>query len=105
MSQVLNRLCKKGLTVNRRKSSFFQEEIEYLGYLLTPKKTPTTTKKSGGDTASLIPKNRRQLRRFLGMVNYYRDMQKRCSHILAPFSKLAGSTTKWQWTAIEQKGI
>ena len=39
------------------------------------------------------------------MVNYYRDMWKRCSHILAPLSKLAGSTTKWQWTTIEQKAF
>ena len=53
----------------------------------------------------LPPKNRRQLRRFLGMVNYYRDMWKRRSHILAPLSKLAGSSTKWQWTSKEQKAF
>ena len=37
MSEVLKRLCQKGFAVNLRKSFFFKEEIEYLGYLLTPK--------------------------------------------------------------------
>ena len=39
------------------------------------------------------------------MVNYYCDMWKRYSHILAPLIKLTGRTTKWQWTVIEQKAF
>ena len=44
------------------------------------------------------PKTKRQLRRFIGMVNYYRDMWKRRSHNLAPLTTLSGKTVKWKWT-------
>ena len=37
ISQVLERLKNKGFAVNLRKSFFLKKEIEYLGYLLTPK--------------------------------------------------------------------
>ena len=51
------------------------------------------------------PKTKRELRRFIGIVNYYRDMWIRRSDILAPLSKLTSKTVKWQWTEVEQKAF
>ena len=51
------------------------------------------------------PKNRKELRRFIGLVNYYRDMWIRRSHILAPLSKLTSKTVKWKWTDVERKAF
>ena len=41
---------------------------------------------------------------FLGMINFYRDMWPRRSHILAPLNKLAGikSNKQWVWEEIHQ---
>ena len=46
------------------------------------------------------PSNATELRTFLGMIMYYRDMWPRRSHILAPFTNLAGlpKKTKLEWT-------
>ena len=44
------------------------------------------------------PTTKRQLRRFLGMVNYYRDMWKQRSHILAPLTALSSKVVPWKWT-------
>ena len=48
------------------------------------------------------PKNRRELRKFIGIVNYYRDMWIRRSHVLAPLAALTSKTTKWHWGEREQ---
>ena len=52
----------------------------------------------------LAPTNQRQLKMFLGMINFYRDLWPRQSHILAPLNKLAWTKSKkdWKWTEIEQ---
>ena len=63
-----------GLKVCVAKSSFCQTELEYLGYWVTRKGIQPLTKKVKAILEIQSPKNVRQLRRFLGMVNYYRDM-------------------------------
>ena len=37
-----------------------------------------------------LPNNVKELRHFLGMVQYYRDMWARCSEMLAPLTDLVG---------------
>ena len=74
---VFSRLHKMGMKVNLLKTEFFKDKLKYLGYLLTPKGIKPLPKKVEAIRCILPPKNRRQLRRFLGMINYYRDMCKR----------------------------
>ena len=39
------------------------------------------------------------------MVNYYRDMWIRRSHVLAPLAALTSKTAKWQWGTDEQEAF
>ena len=49
------------------------------------------------------PKNTKQLKRFLGMINFYRDVYKQRSHILAPLSRLSSASKQnWKWGEVEQ---
>jgi hypothetical protein len=43
------------------------------------------------------PQNRRELRSFIGIINYYRDMWVRRSHILNPLASLTSNKAKWSW--------
>ncbi len=51
------------------------------------------------------PSTKRQLRRFLGMINYYRDMWRRRSHILAPLTAMCSAKAKFIWHDKEQKAF
>jgi len=51
------------------------------------------------------PKNRKELRSFIGVVNCYRDMWIRRSHVLAPLAALTSKTTKWKWEPQHQKAF
>jgi hypothetical protein len=90
LRRVLIRLRDAGLTVNARKSSFCAVETEYLGYVLSKDGIKPQQKKVQAILALTPPQNIKQLRRFLGMVQYYRDIWARRSEILAPLTNLVG---------------
>eukprot|EP00957_Ditylum_brightwellii_P140634 10713573-Ditylum_brightwellii.AAC.1 len=48
------------------------------------------------------PTTTKQLRSFIGIINYYRDMWKGCAGLLAPLSKLLSNTAKWKWTDVHR---
>jgi RNase H-like domain found in reverse transcriptase len=102
---VFNRLKQAGLKVNAKKSFFMKSELEYLGYWISKQGVSPTTKKVNAITNIATPTNKKELRLFIGMVNYYRDMWVRQSHILAPLAALTSKTAKWQWGEEEQKAF
>ena len=48
-------------------------------------------------------KNGRDLRSFIGMINYYHDMWKNRLELLAPLTLLTSTESKWDWIAKHQK--
>jgi hypothetical protein len=115
LGEVLRRLREAGLKVNAAKSFFCTHEIEYLGYILTRGGIKPQQKKVQAILALNPPNNVKELRHFLGMVQYYRDMWAKRSEMLAPLSDLVGEcgetkTTRknkvkkkpWHWDSIHQ---
>ena len=88
LEQVLSRLQEKGLKVNLTKSKLCQTELEYLGYWITRKGIQPLTKKVEAILAIAQPKTKKQLRSFIGMVNFYRDVWPKRSELLAPLTTM-----------------
>ena len=105
LGQVLAKLRQAGLKVNVKKSFFAKDELEYLGYWITRSGVKPTSKKVNAITNMAPPKTKKELRAFIGMVNYYRDMWLRRSHVLAPLAALTSKTAKWKWGSEEQKAF
>jgi hypothetical protein len=115
METVLTRLRDTGLKVNAAKSLFCAHKIEYHSYILTREGIKPQPKKVQAILALNLPNNIKELRHFLGMVQFYRDMWARRSKMLAPLTDLVGEcggtkTTKmnktkkkpWRWDPIHQ---
>eukprot|EP00804_Cyclotella_cryptica_P010145 CCRYP_020328-RA/>CCRYP_020328-RA protein AED:0.13 eAED:0.17 QI:0/-1/0/1/-1/1/1/0/252 len=118
LKMVLTRLSKAGLRIDARKSSFCAIETEYLGYTSTRTGTKPQQKKVQAILVISPPKNAKDLRKFLGMVPYYRDLWARHSKVLAPLTSLVGecghtkvtrvNKTKkrpWYWDTVHQKAF
>jgi hypothetical protein len=100
---VLTRLESAGLKVNANKS-FFGRSEEYLGFWITSGVQPIPKKVDAMHNIA-APMTRRELRRFIGKVNYYRDMWIRRSDVLAPLTKLTSKNFKFVWTDEQQKAF
>jgi len=105
LEQVLTRLSAAGLKINASKSTFCCAELEYLGYLINREGVRPTIKKVESIRAIAPPKTKKQLRSFIGMVNYYRDMWPMRSHHLAPLSTMTSKNATWKWTDECQKAF
>ena len=109
LEQVLLRLRKANLQIKINKCEFCQSELEYLGYIVTNTGIRPLADKVEAIQRLKPPKTLTQLRSFLGMVNYYRDMWKRRSHLLAPLTELTkvpkGSKKKFVWTDKQQSAF
>ena len=84
LEQVFTRLAESGLKVNAVKSSFCTTQLEYLGHIVNRQGVQPSTKKVEAILKIATPKTGRQLRRFIGMVNYYRNMWLKHSELLFP---------------------
>ncbi len=88
--EVLRRLCNAGLKVKAEKLTFCALEIQYLGYILTRDGIKPQSNKVQAILVIQLPTGVRQLRHFLGMVQYYRDLWARWSEMLTPVTLLVG---------------
>jgi hypothetical protein len=88
LQEVLRQLRDPGLKVNAAKSTFCALEIEYLGYVLTRDSIKPQSNKVQAILAIELPTGVRQLKHFLGMIQYYHDLWARQSNMLAPLTSL-----------------
>ncbi len=118
LNEVLWRLCDVGLKVNPEKSTFCALEIEYLRYILTRDGIKPQSNKVQSILAIQPSTNVKELRHFLGMVQYYHDLWARRSKMHAPLTSLVGEcgqtkTTKtkgtkkvpWHWDEVHQRAF
>jgi hypothetical protein len=69
VEEVLYCIQQAGLKVNAKTSFFAKDELEYLGYWITCKGIQPMPRKVNAMMRLEEPKNRKQLRGFIGMVN------------------------------------
>lgn len=92
---LFGRLKDYGILVNTSKSILGVEKVEFLGYLVSSKGTRPLDTKVQSIRDYPVPKTAKELRRFLGMLNYYRRFVPHAARLQAPLnSALCGTNMK-----------
>jgi hypothetical protein len=91
-------------SINLLKCEWATKEMDWLGYWLTPTGIKPWSKKIKPVLALKEPQNKHELRSFIGMVTYYKDMWKNRAHILSPLTDLT-KNVQYQWNEEHQKAF
>ena len=98
LREVFGRFRAANLKLNPKKCELFREEVLYLGHMVTEEGISTEPSKVEAVTTWPTPKNKRDLRAFLGLCSYYRKFIKSFADIAGPLYKLTEKQTVFAWT-------
>lgn len=99
LKELAKRLRLANLRINITKSKFCVHEVPYLGYILSRDGLRPNPDRVQAIVAYEVPKSVRALRRFLGMVNYYRRFIDQFSALTVPLTNLLkNKPKKVDWT-------
>ncbi len=102
LRQVFDRLAKHGVTLNPNKCSFGMEEVEYVGHTINSEGVLTFSDEKRGEVLDFpLPTTHKEMKSFLGLVNYFRDHIQNHSIITKPLQDMTTSYSKnkrLQWT-------
>lgn len=102
LDRVLQRLQENGLRVKKSKCEFGKTQIEYLGHVLDEKGVYPSKDKVRAIHDAPAPASVKELRAFLGLVNYYGRFVPQQSTVLAPLYNLLKEQVTWKWKKAEQ---
>ena len=86
LKKLLGRLKTAGLTLQPEKCHFLRREITYLGHVITENEVKPDPRKIEAVKNFPRPKNRKNVKQFLGLIGYYR-------RFIPEFAKLAKPLT------------
>jgi hypothetical protein len=92
LSIVLQRLSKYNLRINIQKCLFGVNKLTFLGYTVTPQGISPPRHQVEAIIDYPLPNDYAGLRRFLGMIGFYRMFIPNFATIVAPLQDLVGST-------------
>jgi Reverse transcriptase (RNA-dependent DNA polymerase) len=96
LSQVMDRIQSQNLHLHAEEIFLASPEVDYLGCTLSSKGIKPQFRKIVTTLSVAPPTNKRQLRSFLGFVNFYHQLWYHRSHIISPLAAITSDKAKWQ---------
>lgn len=94
LRQLFQRMSEYGILINVPKCVFGVSEVTFLGYRISVDGVTPLEDKVEALKQFPVPTNIRQLRRFLGMINFYRRFIPSAARIQAPLNALLAGSAK-----------
>ena len=99
LASVFDRLRAAGLKLKASKCHFIQEQVTYLGHIISSEGIKPDNAKLTAVTTYPTPQNTKEVKQFMGISNYYRRFIPAYAHIAEPLHRLLRKSSKtFQWT-------
>lgn len=101
LKQLIIRLEENNVKLNRSKMNLCQTSVKFYGHMLTDHGLRPDEAKISSINNFPAPCNRKEVHRFVGMVNYLSRFIPNLSVNLTNLRKLISESVPWQWTKAE----
>ena len=105
LRRVFDVLLKNGLRLKRNKCVFLADSVTYLGHQIDATGLHPVKDKVEAVEKVPQPKDKSELRAFLGMLNHYRHFLPNLSHEMQPLFELLKKNVVWRWTEKQQSAF
>ena len=101
LEETLSRLERAGLRLQKKKCSFMAPSVTYLGHQIDQHGLHPVADKVKAIKEAPRPRNKSELKSFLGLLSYYSRFLPNMSTTLAPLYRLLRHDASWSWAARE----
>jgi len=105
VEEILKRLEENNLYIKLDKCVWKARKIGFLGVVIGPDGIEMKKEKVEGVLSWSQPKNVKDVRKFLGLANYYRRFIKDFAQVTRPMNMLMRKDEKWTWGDSQQKAF
>lgn len=105
LEKVLQRCREANLKLNKEKARIAVDEVTYVGHRISKEGTLPDEKKVKAIMEMPKPQNKKDIERFLGLVQYVGKFIPNLSDITSPIRHLMKQETEWQWSDEQDKAV
>lgn len=98
LNEVFSRLTEAGVVLSREESKFCLPSLLYLGFRVDERGLHVDISKVEAIMKLTVPKNSREIRRFIIITGWYRKFIPNLSTLIAPLTKLIQKNAPFVWT-------
>ena len=105
MESVLEAIRTSGLTLKPEKCRFAYEELKFLGHVVNAKGVLPDPAKTSAIANFPRPKEKKGVRRFLGLCAYYGRFVANFARIAEPLTRLTKDSTPFCWEEAQEEAF
>lgn len=103
--QILKRANDVGLRFNKDKCKVNKKEVEYVGHIFSAEGVKPSDDKIKAILTIPTPENKKELQRFMGMINYLGKFIPNLSARNQPLRQLLENEVNWHWDEAQERAF